>query len=84
MTPFGSVGGCQNKVMEDAVMFAMVTFCGGSNGSAGQKYKTVANRPKESQWSLNNYMTPACAVVKLMWIKTPPSPSLVQLETDAL
>lgn len=32
----GSVGGCHSKVTEEAVTFAKVTFCGGSNGSESQ------------------------------------------------
>lgn len=70
MIPFGSVGGCQNTVMEEAVTFAMVTFCGGSNGPAGteiQNFKKIKiKRPKESQRWLNIHTTPVCAVVKLI------------------
>lgn len=64
MIPFGSAGGCQNKVIEEAVTFAMVIFCGGV--LPGQEYKTLKKRLKESKRLLNIYSTPACAVVKLM------------------
>lgn len=40
MIPLGSVGGCHSKVMEEAVTFAKVTFCGGSNGSESQAAQT--------------------------------------------
>lgn len=39
MIPLGSVGGCHSKVTEEAVTFAKVTFCGGSNGSESQRAK---------------------------------------------
>lgn len=36
MIPFGSFGGSQSKVTEEAVTFSNVTFWGGSNGSESQ------------------------------------------------
>ncbi len=46
MIPLGSVGGCHSKVTEEAVTFAKVTFCGGSNGSESQGAKTRTHRQK--------------------------------------
>lgn len=58
MIPFGSAGGCQNKVIEEAVTFAMVIFCGGV--LPGQEYKTLKKKterkPKVVKYLFNTCM----------------------------
>lgn len=59
MIPLGSTGGSHSKVTEEAVTFATVTFCGGSNGSEN-KTQTKCEKTRKNNIPFGKNNTVIC------------------------
>lgn len=69
---------------EEKVTFAIVTLCGGSYGSEIKEQTKYKQETLMLSIAWIKHSAPATLVVKVIYINTPPSPSRVQLDTEAL